>query len=241
MEPHLKFIDHVDAPKRRVVKLTNRTLILVSSIAIVIFAISYATNQFLQVVQGGEYEVVRVASYNGDFSQDIDTEASVKGINTNPVTLKSKAGDIDYRAYVLDHYFKANSSPLYGTGELFVKACDKYGAPADCLTVAAIAEAETDLCKYHTSATYYNCWGFGGGGEHRIYFQNWGESIDLVTDRLVNAYGLEYMIDPSLMERTFCGWEPGCTNWGTRVKFFMKKISDYPLSIGLDRTLLSFR
>ncbi|MBL8015613.1 MAG: hypothetical protein JNK26_05520, partial [Candidatus Doudnabacteria bacterium] len=139
----------------------------------------------------------------------------------------------DVRAFVLDRYFHDNRSPLYGTGSLFVEACDTYGAPYDCVVVAAIARAETDLCKYHTSATYYNCWGFGGGGAYRIYFSSWRESIFRVTDTLVNNYGIEYMVDPSKMERVFCGNEPGCTNWGNRVKFHMKIIDEYPLGMGL--------
>ena len=87
----------------------------------------------------------------------------------------SGAGRIDMRAYVLDEYFKANQSPLYGTGKVFVAACDKYKAPRDCTIVAAIARAETNLCRYHTSADYFNCWGFGGGNADRQYFGSWQE------------------------------------------------------------------
>lgn len=166
---------------------------------------------------------------------------TVLGTTNQLLVAKTNVGFVDWRAYVLDSYFAANSSPLYGTGKIFVAACDSYGAPADCTTVAAIARAETDLCKYHNSAEYHNCWGFGGGGAYRMYFNSWEESINLVTDRLVNSYGIQYMINPSLMEKTFCGSEPGCTNWGSRVKYHMNEISNFALRSGFNRTLFSVR
>lgn len=156
-------------------------------------------------------------------------------------SIKSSIQMLDVRAYIFDQYFLENKSPLYGTGNLFVAACDHYGAPYDCISVVAIARAETDLCKYHTSATYYNCWGFGGGGQHRIYFNSWEQSIYRVTDTLVNKYGLEYMINPSLMEKTFCGSEPGCTGWGNRVKYHMKIINEYPASLGFNFKLTDLK
>jgi hypothetical protein len=165
------------------------------------------------------------------------TESQVMGA----AIINTEVKFLDKRAYVLDQYFRAANSPLFGTGKIFVAACDRYGAPRDCTTVAAIARAETDLCKYFNSAEYYNCWGFGGGGADRIKFNNWQESIDLVTDRLVNTYGLKYMIDPSLMEKVFCGSEPGCTNWGIRVKFYMNEISEHARTLGFTQTLFDLR
>lgn len=161
---------------------------------------------------------------NKEFSRDrsyseIDFTATVK--------------DFDRRAYVLDQYFLNNNSPLYGTAKYFTAACNKYNAPKDCLVVAAIAMNETHLCKYANSAEMHNCWGFGGPAEHRINFPNFEVSIDRVTDVLANQYGYKYMIDPSLMERTFCGWEPGCTNWGNKIKHFMDQINDLSKSLNM--------
>jgi len=218
-------------------KVTTRRVLLIVVGIITVVAVSYFVSyqiEYFNAAASSDYtELSTITAAEYSFPSVMGVE-----ISSPPV---SHVGEIDYRAYVLDEYFRAHNSPLYGTGKLFVESCNKYGAPRDCTTVAAIAHAETDLCRYHTSAAYYNCWGFGGGGEHRIYFANWGESIDLVTDRLVNAYGIKYMIDPSLMETTFCGSEPGCTNWGSRVKYYMKKISDFPIGLGLDRTMFSFR
>ncbi len=148
---------------------------------------------------------------------------------------------LDPRVYVLDRYFLANNSPLHGTAHLFVKACDEYGAPRDCVVVAAIARAETDLCKYYISAQQHNCWGYGGGGANRINFPDWETAISRVTRTLVYNYGLESMNNPTLMEGTFCGDEPGCTGWGERVKHHMQQISDYAVTVGLPFTLFDLR
>lgn len=164
----------------------------------------------------------------------------IAGISTD-IALESSVQMLDRRAFILDSYFAANDSPLTGTGRLFVDACDKFGAPKDCVVVAAIARAETDLCKYSTSAKNHNCWGFGGGGVHRIVFSTWQQAIDQVTKTLVNNYGIEAMNDPTRMEKVFCGSEPGCTNWGNRVKYHMRLISEYPKSIGFSFSLFDLR
>lgn len=170
-------------------------------------------------------------------------DAKVK-FNTNIATntqfsdskLAANANLVDKRVIIFDEYFRVNNSPLYGTANLFVAACDKYGAPRDCITVVAIAKNETDLCKYHISAQMKNCWGFGGAGIYRITFNSWEQAIDRVYDVLVNQYGVEYMLDPTKMEKTFCGTEdPACENWGNKIKTFMRQIDDFSAGTGLGR------
>ncbi len=223
---------------RRNAVLATMVCVILVCLVVGIYSISSQVNDFYLELTNQHQEYSSLASYDYEYSDEL---IRVQGASSAVTQTQSTYSTIEYRAWVLDQYFYENNSPLYGTGKYFVNACNKFGAPADCTTVAAIAEAETDLCKYHTSAEYHNCWGFGGGGEHRIYFDDWNDSISLVTERLVYSYGLKYMIDPSLMERTFCGWEPGCTNWGNRVKYFMKKISDYPEQKGFGPSLMSFR
>ncbi len=159
--------------------------------------------------------------------------------NTNtayvPTKIYSNVKTVDKRAYILDLYFKTNDSPLYGTGELFVMACDKYGAPKDCLTVVAIARNETNLCKYHNSAQMHNCWGYGGGGTDRWTFSSFPEAIDIVTNLLVNSYGYEYMVDPSKMEKVFCGPTPECAGWGNNIKYFMAQIDMFSEANGFGK------
>jgi hypothetical protein len=235
------YYNHITLPLYRRLKRIGLVVGVLGGVLAIALLVSYQINQLHIKELGGQSRYQHLTKYSSGVT-NTESVASVQGITTSvKPTAVSTVGFIDYRAYVLDEYFKYYNSPLYGTGELFVKSCNRYGAPADCTTVAAIAHAETDLCKYHNSADYYNCWGFGGGGPDRIYFDSWAESIDLVTSRLVFAYGLKYMIDPSLMETTFCGDEPGCTNWGVRVKYFMNNISQFPKRQGLGRSLFSFR
>lgn len=146
----------------------------------------------------------------------------------------------DKRVYVLDEYFRINQSPLYGTAQIMVDKCEQYGAPKDCIFLAAIARNETDLCKYHNSFEMLNCWGFGGGGVYRIKFNSWEEVIDRITSVLTQQYGNIYIINPSLMERTFCGDEPGCTNWGNKIKQFVTEIDNFGISLGVG-SILSMR
>lgn len=144
----------------------------------------------------------------------------------------SSSSGADIRTIVLDEYFRRADSPLYGYGDVFVKACVEFGAPEDCITVAAIARNESDLCKYSISADMYNCWGFGGGGTYRRTFSSFQEGIYTVTDVLVNQYGEEYIIDPRLMEETFCGDEPGCADWGSDILYFMDEINNLSIQLG---------
>lgn len=141
----------------------------------------------------------------------------------------------DKRAFVLNEYFKAKNSPLVGKGQVFVDACDKYGAPKDCISVVAIAKHETDLCKYYNSAEMFNCWGWGGGGGYRMRFSSFEESVDVVTRVLVTQYGANYMRDPSLMEKVFCGPQDECIGWGNRVKIIMREIDKFSEDLGVGR------
>ncbi len=153
--------------------------------------------------------------------------------NYNYVNFTATVRDFDKRIYVLDQYFLQNKSPLYGTAKMFVDSCTKYNAPRDCTTVVAIAMNETHLCNYNNSAGMHNCWGFGGPAEYRVTFPSFEAGIDKVTEVLAKQYGPDYMIDPSLMENTFCGSEPGCQNWGDKIKSIMDKINDLSKNLGM--------
>jgi hypothetical protein len=234
------YYNYTTLPLYRRLKLAMTVVVTVAVFLTLALIVSFEINKMQIKSLGGQSRYNQLANYTTPVTNSI-SESAVKGISTSGYVEESEVGFVDYRAFVLDEYFKYYKSPLYGTGRLFVKSCDRYGAPADCTTVAAIAHAETDLCKYHTSADYYNCWGFGGGGPHRRYFSGWDESIDQVTSSLAFSYGTKYMLNPSLMETTFCGDEPGCTNWGVRVKYFMHNLSEFPKRQGLGPSLFSLR
>lgn len=230
--PELKFKNQVHQNRRRrQVKLAG---VLLSLILLGGFIVVFR-NEINNILLGNASLAQRIASAK----VAIYTEAQVAGADTT--VPRDRVELLDVRAYILDQYFAANNSPLYGTGKIFVDACNNYGAPRDCVVTAAIARAETDLCKYFTSASYYNCWGYGGGGANRIIFSSWEQSIDRVTRTLVQNYGIESMNNPTLMEKVFCGSEPGCTGWGERVKYHMRQISEFPKSIGFSFSLFDLR
>lgn len=223
---HIKYRNEIrQGMRRRLYKAFSLVIIAGFSIAV---ATVVTTNlpvwliKFTEITQ--PQTRVLAAAYTSTLTPA--TTANIKD------SVTSSANLMDFRAYVFNEYFRANNSPLYGTGEIFVRYCDRYAAPRDCIMTVAIARAETDLCKYHNSASYYNCWGYGGGPGHRIYFNSWEQSIERVTRALAQAYGYEYMIDPRKMERRFCGLEPGCTGWGKRVIFHMDNINDFSIQLG---------
>lgn len=153
----------------------------------------------------------------------------------NQRDVNSSFKTVDIREYVFNEYFKLHNSPLYGHANLFTEACDRFGAPKDCISTVAIAKHETNLCNYHNSAKMYNCMGWGGGGEHRMAFTSFKEHIDIATDVLVNQYGVRYMNDPRLMERVFCGPQAECDNWGNRILYIMEEIDVFAESLGVGR------
>jgi hypothetical protein len=130
----------------------------------------------------------------------------------------------DYRARVLDLYFKKNQSPLYGFGSFFVAACDKYGAPKDCTLLPAIGQVETGLCHTASSQKQHNCWGYGGSGANRIIYPNYDQAIDEITRRLILGYGKDFFNDPEIGELAYCGAH--CNTWGDKVKVYQQAIKN---------------
>lgn len=157
-------------------------------------------------------------------------ESKVLGSNSKPS--KITTNNYNFRARVFDQYFKANGSPLYGQGQIFVDACQKYNAPTDCSLLPAIARVETNLCKTDISASQYNCWGYGGSGANRIIYNNFNQSIDDITRRLMTGYGAKFFNDPETGELTYCGAH--CDTWGDKVKKVQDDLRSYALSFGYD-------
>lgn len=135
---------------------------------------------------------------------------------SSPMRFEMQTNEYSYRARVLDLYFKKYDSPLYGYGQNFVDACEKYGAPEHCTLLPAIAKVETDLCKTGISHAQYNCWGFGGSGENRFAYKSFEQSIDVVTARIMQGYGKGFFNNPNTGELAYCG--DHCSGWGEHVQ-----------------------
>lgn len=136
----------------------------------------------------------------------------------------------DYRAFVLDKYFAIYNSPLMGYGSQFVTACDKFKAPKDCTLVASIAFVETKLCTQGLSLAQYNCWGWGGSNENRIWFKSFPDAIDTVTSKLVSGYA-GVINNPEAMQSTYCG--PHCGSWGSSVTRERNRINNLAKNFNL--------
>ncbi len=159
----------------------------------------------------------------GAQSFDFHSDNKIASINTQSKTY-------DYRAHIFDSYFRENNSPLIGYGQTFVDACDKYGAPHDCLLMVAIAKAETDLCKTEGADLQKNCWGFGGSGENRIVYPNYETSITEVTRRVMEGYGTRFFNDANNGKFYYCGRH--CERWGDVVNSYKYEINRFGVMLG---------
>lgn len=214
--------------KRKFVTILLLVMLLLSS------AMFFSNQTFFDVFNSGKYlgESTHKLDVNNKITIQAEAASKPKNLHKN---ITSNFTFQDKREYVLNQYFKSRNSPLFGHADAFVKACDKYGAPKDCITTAAIARHETDLCKYYVSADTYNCMGWGGGPGQRVIFRSFDHHLDVATDVLVNQYGIKFIIDPTLMEKIFCGPQDECIGWGNRVKKFMREIDDFGVSLGVGR------
>jgi hypothetical protein len=146
------------------------------------------------------------------------------------VSVSTQSEIYDYRAHIFDSYFRENNSPLTGYGQYFVDACDKYGAPHDCLLMVAIAKAETDLCKTEGADLQKNCWGFGGSGPNRIVYPNYETSITEVTRRVMEGYGTRFFNDANNGKLYYCGQH--CDRWGDVVNSYKYDINRFGIRLG---------
>lgn len=170
----------------------------------------------------------------------VDNRQEVLGINDLDFVeekLQMTIRSVDSRAYILDKFFASKNSPLEGYGSSFVKYCDQFGAPEECITIPAISFAETNYCKYDFAIAINNCWGFGGGGSRSFKFETMDEAIEFVTNRLVNSYGQAFLEDPSIGVRTYCGNGPECRNWSLAVRNGMDDIRNFSRKHGLEEYL----
>lgn len=211
-------------------------IIFISSLIVLNFSF-FHLERLLPNTEAKAAEAIK--TYDARFADPVSNR--VLGINQNSIYNNLVfTGKSDVRVYILEKYFEANNSPLVGTGHVFIEKCLQYGAPADCISVPAIAKHETDLCNYYVSAEQHNCWGWGGGGEYRQEFDSFETSIDTATRVLATQYGPRFMMDPRLMERVFCGPQAECDNWGNRIIFFMRELDDFSAGLGLGLRLTDF-
>lgn len=138
---------------------------------------------------------------------------------------------IDYRGLILDRYYEKHNSPLLGYGGYMVQKCDQYNLPSDCTLISAIAFVETELCKQNITAKQYNCWGWGGSGENRVWFSNFYQAIDSISKGLSIGYK-SVLENPRVMGITYCGRH--CDKWGPGVISEQRKIKELGKELGFN-------
>lgn len=100
-------------------------------------------------------------------------------------SITTQIGSSDARAEILNQYLKYYSSPLSEYADFIVTTADKYGV--DFRLITAIAQQESNLCKYIPPNTY-NCWGWGIHSQGTLGFSSFKEGIDVVTAGLKSEY-----------------------------------------------------
>lgn len=239
LEVFIENIKKKDYKKRSISTFkSNKYYLVIFSFIFFVFSFSFIkvmTNQFDNYIESSSEKILTNQNSVSTYTNSAVLGESIKVDISDTQNIKSEFVEKDPRVYVLDEYFKTRNSPLVGHAKDFVAMCDKYGAPKDCLTIPAIARHETDLCTYYNSGEMHNCMGWGGAGANRIRFETFEQHIEVATEVLVNQYGNEFLLDPSLMERTFCGPQEECDNWGNRIKGFIREIDDFGVSLGVGR------
>ena len=77
--------------------------------------------------------------------------------------------------------------------EFIVATSDKYGL--DFRLTTAIAQQESNLCKYIPSGSY-NCWGWGIHSRGTLGFASYDEGIDIVSRGIKSEYIDKGYVEP---------------------------------------------
>ena len=129
--------------------------------------------------------------------------------------LGSSVEEADGRAQVLENYLKKYKSPLASYAGVFVEEADEYGI--DYRLVVAIAQQESNLCKFIPYKTY-NCWGWGIHSKGTLGFGSYEEGIETVTrglrqDYLDQGYGSISDIMNKYTPQSNGSWAEGVTQF----------------------------
>ncbi len=202
-----------------------------ATISVVLLSYSFFSNIKIANIHIGDVAFAFSVDQESISPEILGAKTKYEKLNVPPSVFHSQAYNSSYKSYVFDKYFELHNSPLQGYGKNFVDACEKYGAPEDCLLMVAIAKAETDLCKTGISNDQKNCWGFGGSGENRILYPNYATAIDEVTRRVMNGYGARFFNDAHNGELYYCGMH--CApKWGNIVNSYKSEINEFGIKLG---------
>jgi hypothetical protein len=159
--------------------------------------------------------VLCFASAGGVYAQDIEAGASA-AINYSEVS-----DNFDYRVTNLRKFLIKYNSPLSDYAQDFVVYADIYGL--DYRIIPAITGVESTFGK-RIPVNSYNAYGWANG-EYR--FTSWEDSIEHVSMTLKTKYIERGAPTIAQIARRYA---PPSSTWGSKVKFFMRKIDSLPVS-----------
>lgn len=131
-------------------------------------------------------------------------------------SVSGAATSADARVEIVRSYLKDYNSPLEPLADFIVATADKYGL--DFRLTTAIAQQESNLCKYIPPGTY-NCWGWGIHSRGTLGFSSYQEGIETVSQGLKENYIDEGYVNPDQIMTKYTPLSPG--TWAIGVNKFM--------------------
>lgn len=125
----------------------------------------------------------------------------------------------DARAEILRQYLARYNSPLEPYADLIVSVADENRL--DFRLLVAIAQQESNLCKYAPEETY-NCWGWGIHKRGTLGFQSYEEGINTVAQGIKQNYIDEGYVTVEHIMTKYTPSSPG--SWAKGVKQFMAEM-----------------
>ena len=134
-------------------------------------------------------------------------------------TMSIKLIASDARGDILKKYLNEYGSPLEPYAFYTVNIADEYNV--DFRLVTAIAQQESNLCKFIPDNTY-NCWGWGIHSRGTLGFTSYEEGISAVTQGLRNDYLSKGYNTPDEIMKKYTPLSNG--SWAEGVKQFMSEM-----------------
>lgn len=148
---------------------------------------------------------------------------------TNPLDLVSSRTKFyikDPRVLAMYEFLGDYNSPMQPYAEIFITEADRYGL--DWRFVASISGVESAFGRLIPHTGHFNGWGWRGGpGGAYSVFEDFGDGITHVTERLALGYGTN--LTPFDIESTYC---PPCGRnpehpWASGVTRYMNELDYY--------------
>lgn len=136
----------------------------------------------------------------------------------------------DARVMAMQKFLRDYNSPMAPYAKTFVEEADRHGL--DWRLVASISGVESAFGNIIPNGTH-NGWGWRGQNPNAngwSQFSDWGEAIQVVTERLALGYGTNltpYQIEPSYCPPCYTGghaWARGVTGFMNELDYYLDNL-----------------